>query len=186
MTAPQSYIKQNERPFCLNASHGWPLLGRAMLAGDRMPKLTAATQAVRRAHILDASEICFARNGFHRTSMQDICREAGVSAGAVYVYFSSKEALIAGIAERDRNKLAAELAELATSPDLTTALAKLGEQYAVEEPQHKRLMCVEIGLEATRNAAVGEIYRAVDRFVLDSLLRSRSAMPAINASLEEK
>lgn len=133
-----------------------------------MPKLSPATQAARRSHILDAAELCFARAGFHRTSMQDICREAGVSAGALYVYFASKEDLIAGIAERDRSKLASELAQLAASPDLSTALGKLGEHYAVEQPVHKRLMCIEIGLESTRNEAVGEIYRSVDRFVMDS------------------
>lgn len=136
-----------------------------------MPKLSPATQAARRAHILDAAEICFARNGFHRTSMQDICREAKVSAGALYVWFKSKEELIAGIAERDRKKLAEEFAELATSTDLVTALGKLGERYAVEEPKHKRLMCVEIGLEATRNPAVGEIYHSVDQFVRESFER---------------
>jgi TetR/AcrR family transcriptional repressor of uid operon len=95
-----------------------------------MPKLTPATQAARRAHILDAAELCFARSGFHRTTMQDICKEAGISAGALYIYFASKEALIAGIAERDRAKLAGELAELAKAPDLTTALGQLGEHYA--------------------------------------------------------
>ena len=133
-----------------------------------MPKLNPATQAARRSHILDAAELCFARAGFHRTSMQDICREASVSAGALYVYFASKEDLIAGIAERDRAKLAGELAVLAREPDLSTALGKLGEHYAVEQPAHKRLMCIEIGLESTRNEAVGAIYRSVDRFVLDS------------------
>lgn len=133
-----------------------------------MPKLNAATQAARRAHILDAAERCFARAGFHRTSMQDICREAGVSAGALYVYFASKEGLIAGIAERDRSKLAGEFAKLASTPDLATALAKLGEHYAVEEPKHKRLMCVEIGIESTRNEAVGAIHRSVDDFVRQS------------------
>src|SRR5262245_37867956 len=143
-----------------------------------MPKLNPETQAARRAHILDAAELCFARAGFHRTSMHDICREAGVSAGALYVYFASKEDLIAGIAERDRAKLAGELAELAKSPDLSTALGKLGEHYAVEEPAHKRLMCIEIGLESTRNEAVGAIYRSVDRYVLESLeqLFRRAAM----------
>jgi TetR/AcrR family transcriptional repressor of uid operon len=133
-----------------------------------MPKLNPATQAARRAHILDAAELCFARAGFHRTSMQDICKEASVSAGALYVYFASKEALIAGIAERDRNKLASQLAALSETPDLAEALGKLGEHYTVDEPQHKRLMCVEIGLESTRNEAVGEIYRSVDRFVQES------------------
>lgn len=133
-----------------------------------MPKLTPATQAARRAHILDAAEICFARAGFHRTSMQDICKEAKVSAGALYVYFASKEALIAGIAERDRTKLANQFAELAKEPDLSVALGKLGEHYAVEEPKHKRRLCIEIGLEATRNEVVGEIYRSVDNFARDS------------------
>lgn len=133
-----------------------------------MPKLNPATQAARRSHILDAAEVCFARTGFHRTSMQDICKEAGVSAGAVYVYFASKEELIAGIAERDRNKLAGEFAELAQTADLSAALAKLGERYALEEPQHKRRMCVELGIEAGRNEAVGKIYYSVDRFVMES------------------
>ena len=62
-----------------------------------MPKLKPDTQRARREHILDAAEHCFARAGFHRTTMQDICKEAGVSPGALYVYFDSKEALIAGI-----------------------------------------------------------------------------------------
>jgi AcrR family transcriptional regulator len=133
-----------------------------------MPKLKPDTQRARREHILDAAEICFARSGFHRTTMHDICREAAVSPGALYVYFSSKEALIAGIAERDRTKLAGELKELSQAPDLLAALAKLGEHYTVEEPQHKRVLCLEIGAEATRNPVVGEIFRSVDTFCLES------------------
>ena len=112
-----------------------------------MPKLKPDTHRARREHILDAAQICFARSGFHRTTMQDICKEAVVSPGALYVYFGSKEDLIAGIVERDRAKLAGELAALAEAPDLLAALSKLGEHYTVEEPQHKRLLCVEIGLE---------------------------------------
>jgi len=131
-----------------------------------MPRLSPATQAARREHILDAAERCFARSGFHRTTMHDICKEAGISAGALYVYFPSKEALIAGISERDRAEFAKRLAVLAEAPDFLRALSVLGEQYFLEEPAHKRLMCVEIGVESTRNPQVGEIYRGVDRFVL--------------------
>ncbi len=133
-----------------------------------MPKLKPDTQRARREHILDAAEICFAHSGFHRTTMQDICKEAAISPGALYVYFASKEALIAGIAERDRTKLAGELKELSQAPDLLAALAKLGEHYAVEEPQHKRVLSLEIGAEATRNPVVGEIFRSVDTFCLES------------------
>ncbi|MBX9863405.1 MAG: TetR/AcrR family transcriptional regulator [Hyphomicrobium sp.] len=129
-----------------------------------MPKLTPATQQARRARILDAAELCFARSGFHRCTMQDICKEAGISPGALYVYFSSKEDLIAGIVERDRTKLAAKLAELSDAPDLLSALSKLGEHYAIEEPPHKRVLNIEIGCEATRNPAVGETFYSVDEF----------------------
>lgn len=129
-----------------------------------MPKLKPETQQARRERILDAAEICFARAGFHRCTMQDICKEAGVSPGALYVYFASKEDLIAGIVERDRAKLAAELVELSSAPNLLEALAKLGEHYTVEEPQYKRVLGIEIGSEATRNPAVGETFRSVDVF----------------------
>jgi TetR/AcrR family transcriptional regulator, repressor for uid operon len=133
-----------------------------------MPKLKPDTQRARRAHILDAAEHCFARAGFHRCTMQDICREAGVSPGALYVYFASKEDLIAGIAERNCTKLAGELAELAQAPDLLQALTRLGEHYTVEEPLHKRKLNIEIGCEATRNEAVGKIFRSVDSFCVES------------------
>jgi AcrR family transcriptional regulator len=133
-----------------------------------MPKLKPATQRARREHILDAAEICFARSGFHRCTMQDICKEAAISPGALYVYFSSKEELIAGITERDLAKLASELDELSKAPDLLTALGKLGEHYAIEEPQYKRTLCIEIGAEAIRNPVVGEIFRSVDDYCRQS------------------
>lgn len=129
-----------------------------------MPKLTPETQKARRERILDAAERCFANAGFHRCTMQEICKEAGISPGALYVYFASKEELIAGIVERDRNKLASKLAELTDAPDLLSALAKLGEHYTIEEPHYKRVLNIEIGCEATRNAAVGETFRSVDEF----------------------
>lgn len=130
-----------------------------------MPKLKPDTQRLRRERILDAAELCFARAGFHATTMQDICKEAGISAGALYTYFASKEALIAGICERDRADFQARFEGIKTAHDFMQALKVLGEQYFVEEPAHKRLMCVEIGAESTRNPQVGEMYRAVDSYV---------------------
>lgn len=133
-----------------------------------MPRLKPDAQRQRREHILEAAEHCFARAGFHRTTMQDICKEAAVSPGALYIYFDSKEALIAGIAERDRAEFQKRFQGLADAPDLLKALEHMAGQYFVDEPAHKRLMCIEIGLEATRNPRVGEIYRAVDKFVHSS------------------
>jgi TetR/AcrR family transcriptional regulator, repressor for uid operon len=133
-----------------------------------MPKLKPAIQQARREHILDAAEQCFARAGFHRTTMQDICRQAGVSPGALYVYFDSKEALIAGICERDRAEFAERLAGLADAPDFLAALGKLGEHYFEHEPKASHLMCIEIGLESTRNPRIAEIHQGVDEFISSS------------------
>lgn len=133
-----------------------------------MPKLKPDTQRARREAILDAAERCFARSGFHRCTMHDICKEAGISPGALYVYFASKEALIAGLAERDRAEFQNRFAAVAAAPDFLAALSVIGEQYFVDEPAEKRLMCIEIGVESTRNPQVGETFRSVDTFVNDS------------------
>lgn len=133
-----------------------------------MPKLKPEVQSARRERILDAAEQCFARMGFHRTTMHDICKEAGVSAGAVYVYFGSKEALIAGICERDRAEFAERMATLSSAPDFLAALRDLGEQYFLEEPAETHRMCLDIGLESTRNARIGEIHQRFDRYIGES------------------
>jgi AcrR family transcriptional regulator len=133
-----------------------------------MPKLKPAIQRARRDHILDAAQRCFARAGFHRTTIQDICKEAAVSPGALYVYFDSKEALIAGIAERDRAEFAERFAAVAAAPDFLAALKELGEHYFVREAKPGHLMCIEIGLESTRNPRIAKIQRNVDAFISSS------------------
>ena len=133
-----------------------------------MPKLKPDTQRARREHILDAALSCFARGGFHATTMQDICKEAGVSPGAVYVYFNGKEALIAGLCERDRAEFAERFANLASAPDFLEALTAIGEHYFVEEPAEKQRFVVEMGVESTRNPRIAEIFMSVDKYCCDS------------------
>ena len=132
-----------------------------------MAKLSPETLRERSDHILDAAERCFARAGFHRTTMQAICREAEVSPGALYIYFNSKEALIAGICERERAEFAARFSEMPLGDDFMGALAELGRQF-LEDPLHRRLLCIEVGLEATRNPKVGEIQKSVEEFIRNS------------------
>lgn len=62
-----------------------------------VPRVSAEYLAARREHILAAAAVRFARDGFHRTSMQDVIGEAGLSPGAVYRYFRSKDEIIIAI-----------------------------------------------------------------------------------------
>ncbi|MGI9478880.1 MAG: TetR/AcrR family transcriptional regulator [Hyphomicrobiaceae bacterium] len=154
-----------------------------------MPKLKPETQEARRGHILDTAEKCFAQNGFHATTMQMICREADISPGALYVYFDSKEALIAGICERDRSEFSERFAGIADAPDVLGALNDLASHYFVDQARYRLAMTVEIGAESTRNAAVREMFRECDETIgsslvslLERLVAEGRASPALDAS----
>jgi AcrR family transcriptional regulator len=62
-----------------------------------MPPVSQRYRDARRRQITGAARRCFARAGFHGTSMQDVFVESGLSAGAVYGYFDSKDALVSTI-----------------------------------------------------------------------------------------
>lgn len=87
-----------------------------------MPRISAERRQANRAQITAAARRCFSRQGFHQTSMPDIAAEAGVSVGAPYRYFSSKEEIILEIAG-DAFRLIFDPVErlAATADDLTMA-----------------------------------------------------------------
>lgn len=133
-----------------------------------MPRLKPDTERARRGNILDAALKCFARGGFHATTVQHICKEARVSPGAFYVYFASKEDLIAGLCERDRAEFAERFSHLAEATDFLKALRDIGEHYFVKENPERQRFVIEMGVEATRNPRIAEIYLGVDRFCSDN------------------
>ncbi|KAA2236500.1 TetR/AcrR family transcriptional regulator [Salinarimonas soli] len=117
----------------------------------------------RHTRILDAAERCFARAGIHRTTMQDVASEAGMSPGNLYRYFPSKDALAAGLAERDRAQLAADFGFLAEADDFVSAFKALGRKHFMEEPRERSVLCLEIWAEATRNPNFAAMTHAFER-----------------------
>src|ERR1700738_1806506 len=97
-----------------------------------MRRANAQLQSDRRDEILAAAERCFVRSGFHGASMQDICAEAGMSPGNLYRYFPSKEALIAGICERNRAEAAESLLAVDQAPGFFEGLAALARYHLGE------------------------------------------------------
>jgi TetR/AcrR family transcriptional regulator, transcriptional repressor of aconitase len=78
-----------------------------------MPKVTQQHRDARREQILAAARRCFLRDGFHATSMQDLFAEAGLSSGAVYSYFASKDDMIVAIAEQNMRGVTEMIAAVA-------------------------------------------------------------------------
>src|SRR5207253_7800207 len=56
--------------------------------------------AARRTQILDAAAAVFAEKGFHRATIKDIARVAGIADGTIYTYFASKTDVLLGILNR--------------------------------------------------------------------------------------
>jgi AcrR family transcriptional regulator len=122
-----------------------------------MPKISDERRAARRQQILEAAWTCFQREGLHATTMDDIIRASGLSAGAVYSYFPSKDALIlaavttslGGIGER----VAPILAAVPPPPpdELARTLAAAVADFSTREGYDLRRIALLGWSEAQRN-----------------------------------
>jgi AcrR family transcriptional regulator len=127
-----------------------------------VPKVSAEHRDARRRQILDGAVRCFAREGFHRTTMPDIFAEAGLSSGAVYGHFSGKDEIIEAIAEERR---AGEVLLLQVafegSHDLRDAFSKFLEPLFawLAEPaeQEKRRVGLQVWAEALRSERIRNV-----------------------------
>jgi AcrR family transcriptional regulator len=90
-----------------------------------MPKVSEEYSHLRRQEIIHAAYRCFARKGFHQATMRDIYAEAGLSAGAIYHYFTSKEEIIEASFIFDYQRGLPLFIQAADDPDPLTAIAHL-------------------------------------------------------------
>ena len=77
-----------------------------------MPKISNEKKSARRTQILNAAWSCFQREGLQATTMDDIIRASGLSAGAVYSYFKNKDDLIVSAVTTSMSGLGELLAPL--------------------------------------------------------------------------
>ena len=133
-----------------------------------MPKVSEEHLEARRRQIVDAAIVCFVRNGFHRATMQDICREAGLSPGALYRYFSSKDELIEAIADERHAREAEYMSRAHEVGGGIEGLRTFGRVSfnTLDDPdeRRRRKLGVQVWAEAVRNPAIRKIImRGIDR-----------------------
>jgi AcrR family transcriptional regulator len=126
-----------------------------------MPKISEEKRQARRLQILDVATRCFARQGFHRTSMADIVRKLRSSPGAVYCYFRGKNDIVAAIAEQRHNRESALLAELLASGDVSEGLPHLARAFfeMLQDPKERqrRKVTIQIWGESLRDKRIRKI-----------------------------
>ena len=114
----------------------------------------------RRAQILEAAIVCFAKRGFHQASMHDISAEAGISVGLLYRYFANKEAVIAAMADRHKSEIQELLERAKQAPTLFESLEILFTAHCCENsPKVLSAFVVDLYAEASRNTQVKDLVR---------------------------
>jgi len=152
-----------------------------------MRRADVQRQSDRRLEILDAAQRCFASSGFHGASMQEICAQAGMSPGNLYRYFPSKEALIAGICERNRAEAAENLQGVDHAPGFFAGLAALARHHLLERPEEEAGLCAEIMAESRRNPEIARLHTELERDIkarLVEMLRRAAGRGEISAAVD--
>lgn len=79
-----------------------------------------------RAQLLEAAEACFSESGYDGASVAEICRRAGVSKGAFYHHFSTKQAIFLELLSRWLEGLDTQIAlARQNAPDVLAALVTI-------------------------------------------------------------
>ncbi|MYM27005.1 TetR family transcriptional regulator [Duganella sp. CY15W] len=117
----------------------------------------------RRNQVLQAAALCFARSGFHGASMSEISKEAGMSAGHIYNYFDSKEAIIMAFVDLEAEHVTTQLRELESKDDPLQSMIDEAPRHIDENlDPHFFQLPMEMFAEAARNPKIAEAMRAAD------------------------
>ena len=77
-----------------------------------MPRISETVRDERRQQLIQGAWRCAARKGYRDTTVDDVCAETGLSKGAFYGYFDSKQALLLALLEEDAGAVDLVLDEL--------------------------------------------------------------------------
>ena len=130
-----------------------------------MPRVSAAHEREVRERIVAAAVRVFSDKGFHSSTIADVCRESGLSVGAIYTYFTSKEELFHQscdlIAARGLDELAERLAGATTTAErMTIAIALYVETIDEYAGAPGQISLVQAWAEADREPGVREMLAA--------------------------
>ncbi len=163
---------------------------------EGMPKISDEKRAARRAQILEAAWTCFQKEGLHVTTMDDIIRASGLSAGAVYSYFPSKDDLILAAVGGSLSGLQAMLEPLfaATPPpspsELIRRIAATIDRFTARDGYDLKRIALLGWSEAQRNeklrATMREFYLAFRGQLLDAAKRWKAASGGSATIAEEQ
>ena len=129
-----------------------------------MPKLKPEELESRRQEIIDAARSCFLRSGFHKTTTDEICREASITPGGLYHYFGGKDEIIAAVIQQQANDVVDRLRTLLDSAGgMRSAFGEVAQLFieTMHDANIDNVVRLEIEIwgESLKNAKLNEISR---------------------------
>lgn len=117
----------------------------------------------RRRQIMDAAIACFRRRGFHQATMQEICAEAQISAGALYRYFGSKAEIIGAIAEDHRGESDVAFLRAAEQHGFLEAMSIAARNFIKKFADGDGPLIADIMGETLRDESIASVLRSSDQ-----------------------
>jgi len=159
-----------------------------------LPKLKPEELESRRQEIVDAARACFLRSGFHRTTTDEICREAAITPGGLYHYFGGKDEIIAAVIQQSATDVVDRLrAMLEEAGDMQAAFGEVS-SFLIETLSDHNIdsavrLDIEIWAEALKNQKLYEISEkswAMRRNLMESFVKRGAeaglySMPDVDA-----
>lgn len=133
---------------------------------NRKLNARAAAKDVTHERIVSVAARAIRRSGYDGTGVADIMKEAGLTHGAFYAHFPSREAMLAEAANRACAESAAVVADVVASVPAEQALATMLRSYLSREHlEHVESGCplAALGSETPRQAP--EVRRATTRHI---------------------
>ncbi len=122
-----------------------------------MPRIIPEYKEEARNRIISAAHAAFAEKGYDQTTMEDIATRIGVSKGALYLYFSSKEELFACIAETRQGALRNVLQASLNNGDLLQSSRLFFDTVMDARDVYNTNLTFEVIAEGSRNEALRDI-----------------------------
>jgi len=130
----------------------------------------AAAKELTHERIVSVAARAIRRSGYDGTGVADIMKEAGLTHGAFYAHFPSREAMLAEAAGQACAESAAAAADVVASVPSGTALASmLGAYLSREHVEHAEVGCplAALGSETFRQAP--EVRRVTTRHIKEMI-----------------
>ena len=129
----------------------------------------------RRAQLIDVARQTFGRNGFHRVSMEEVAREAGVTKPVLYDHFPSKEALYLALLDADAAALGERVHAALQAPtnnrERIHASFKAYFDFVDEHAEGFLLMMQESMNPASVSSSVADVRHRINAEVADLIVR---------------